>query len=106
MAATSIRIGNGCGFWGDNRDAPVLLAESGRQPINSLQASQFIASCQDSAAGANIDCQCFLNQVEADGYDTPDALNNLMGEAQSEEAAGRVGPYRTTLRTALLACRL
>src|SRR6266849_137467 len=25
-----IRIGNGCGFWGDNVDAPVLLAEGGR----------------------------------------------------------------------------
>src|SRR5262249_59915164 len=25
----SIRIGNGCGFWGDNLDAPVLLAEHG-----------------------------------------------------------------------------
>ena len=24
-----IRIGNGCGFWGDNVDAPVLLAERG-----------------------------------------------------------------------------
>src|SRR5215467_4304223 len=23
----SVRIGNGCGFWGDNIDAPVLLAE-------------------------------------------------------------------------------
>src|SRR4051812_30742667 len=25
----SIRIGNGCGFWGDNLDAPILLAEQG-----------------------------------------------------------------------------
>src|SRR5438874_11247158 len=25
-----IRIGNGCGFWGDNIDAPVLLAATGR----------------------------------------------------------------------------
>ena len=25
----SVRIGNGCGFWGDNLDAPVLLAEQG-----------------------------------------------------------------------------
>src|SRR6202790_3777973 len=24
-----IRIGNGCGFWGDNLDAPVLLARDG-----------------------------------------------------------------------------
>src|ERR1700731_3399066 len=25
-----VRIGNGCGFWGDNLDAPILLAEQGR----------------------------------------------------------------------------
>src|SRR5262245_54630674 len=24
-----VRIGNGCGFWGDNADAPVILAEKG-----------------------------------------------------------------------------
>lgn len=26
----TVRIGNGCGFWGDNLDAPVLLAEQGQ----------------------------------------------------------------------------
>src|SRR5260221_11616855 len=24
-----VRVGNGCGFWGDNLDAPVALAEQG-----------------------------------------------------------------------------
>src|SRR5262245_13461528 len=28
-AVMTLRIGNGCGFWGDNLDAPVLLAEHG-----------------------------------------------------------------------------
>src|SRR6266851_10021742 len=27
---SSARIGNGCGFWGDNLDAPILLAQHGR----------------------------------------------------------------------------
>src|SRR5215467_8658885 len=27
--ARPVRIGNGCGFWGDNIDAPTLLAEKG-----------------------------------------------------------------------------
>src|SRR3954462_5024971 len=27
---TKVRIGNGCGFWGDNLDAPILLARDGR----------------------------------------------------------------------------
>jgi hypothetical protein len=32
-----VRIGNGCGFWGDNRDAPVLLAEQGRLDYLTLE---------------------------------------------------------------------
>src|ERR1700721_442028 len=27
---SGVRIGNGCGFWGDNLDAPLLLARDGR----------------------------------------------------------------------------
>ncbi len=33
----SIRIGNGCGFWGDNLDAPVLLAEKGQLDYLTLE---------------------------------------------------------------------
>jgi hypothetical protein len=32
-----IRIGNGCGFWGDNLDAPVRLAESGSLDYLTLE---------------------------------------------------------------------
>jgi len=32
-----IRIGNGCGFWGDNLDAPVILAERGRIDYLTLE---------------------------------------------------------------------
>lgn len=82
------------------------IAAAGHQPITSVQASQFIGQCQNSPAGKVTDCRCFLDRLEADGYDTPDALNNLMAGAQSEEAAGAMGPYRTTLQTALATCRL
>jgi uncharacterized RDD family membrane protein YckC len=81
------------------------LATAGHRPIDSMQASQFIAGCQNSSGGGSVDCGCFLSKLEAEGYDTPDALNNLAAQAQSEEAAGRTGPYRTTLQTAALACR-
>lgn len=81
------------------------IAEAGRRPIDSVQASEFIAGCQNSAAGAVVDCQCYLNQLEADGYGTVDALKGLMADVQSEEAAGTVGPARTTMRNALTACR-
>jgi hypothetical protein len=33
----SVRIGNGCGFWGDNVDAPVRLARSGRLDYLTLE---------------------------------------------------------------------
>jgi hypothetical protein len=33
----TIRVGNGCGFWGDNLDAPVLLAEQGRPDYLTLE---------------------------------------------------------------------
>jgi hypothetical protein len=32
-----VRIGNGCGFWGDNLDAPVLLARHGRLDYLTLE---------------------------------------------------------------------
>lgn len=32
-----VRIGNGCGFWGDNLDAPVRLAEAGRIDYLTLE---------------------------------------------------------------------
>jgi hypothetical protein len=33
----SIRIANGCGFWGDNLDAPIVLAEQGRLDYLTLE---------------------------------------------------------------------
>lgn len=32
-----VRVGNGCGFWGDNLDAPVRLAEAGRLDYLTLE---------------------------------------------------------------------
>src|SRR5213083_740516 len=32
-----VRIGNGCGFWGDNLDAPVRLAANGRLDYLTLE---------------------------------------------------------------------
>src|SRR5262245_38239318 len=33
----SIRIGNGCGFWGDSLDAPIRLAERGKLDYLTLE---------------------------------------------------------------------
>jgi hypothetical protein len=49
----SVRIGNGCGFWGDNVDAPVLLAESGNLDYLTLEylaeLTMSILPCKSSA---------------------------------------------------------
>src|SRR6476469_3261582 len=34
---TPIRIGNGAGFWGDNLDAPYLLARDGKLDVLTLE---------------------------------------------------------------------
>lgn len=36
-ATRPVRIGNGCGFWGDNLDAPILLARDGRLDYLTLE---------------------------------------------------------------------
>jgi hypothetical protein len=53
-----LRIGNGCGFWGDNVDAPILLAEQGELDYLTLEylaeLTMSILALQrqrDSAAG-------------------------------------------------------
>src|SRR5262245_53745257 len=33
----TVRIGNGCGFWGDNLDAPIVLAEKGELDYLTLE---------------------------------------------------------------------
>ncbi len=33
----TLRIGNGCGFWGDNLDAPIYLARDGRLDVLTLE---------------------------------------------------------------------
>ena len=35
--SASIRVGNGAGFWGDNLDAPYLLARDGRIDVLTLE---------------------------------------------------------------------
>src|SRR5262249_6709464 len=37
QAMKHVRIGNGCGFWGDSADAPILLAESGALDYLTLE---------------------------------------------------------------------
>src|SRR5271165_6167552 len=93
-----IRIGNGAGFWGDNLDAPYLLARNGELDVLTLEylaeLTLAILSYQlskDSAAG-------FVT-------DFPDALGRLVPLLQQQERlrivtnAGGLNP-----RSCALAC--
>src|SRR5438552_9599817 len=37
LTTHQVRIGNGCGFWGDNLDAPILLAQQGQLDYLTLE---------------------------------------------------------------------
>jgi hypothetical protein len=37
MSGRALRIGNGCGFWGDNLDAPIQLVERGELDVLTLE---------------------------------------------------------------------
>ena len=76
----------------------VAILHAGNQTVSGAQASEFIAACQQSPAGQVVDCTCFLSQLEAAGYDTPNSLSTLMAQG-SASVAGR------PVRVAAVACR-
>ena len=44
----TVRIGNGCGFWGDNLDAPIVLAERGQTSLPHARISRRTDACRSS----------------------------------------------------------
>src|SRR6266852_4582898 len=68
LTTHQLRIGNGCGFWGDNLEAPILLAQHGRLDYLTLdylaELTMSILALQkqrDSQAGYATD---FLDVLE------------------------------------------
>ena len=66
----TLRIGNGCGFWGDNIDAPILLAEQGDlhyltlEYLSELTMSILAVQKQrDADAGAGGECVDVLERL-------------------------------------------
>jgi uncharacterized RDD family membrane protein YckC len=79
------------------------IAEAGRQPLSASQQAQFVTGCENSAHGT-VDCQCLLNRLEADGYNTPNDINSLVQEADSERFYGQSGAAQTELVNDRTAC--
>lgn len=81
------------------------VAHAGDRALSATQRTQFIDGCQRSAAGQTVDCTCFLSRLEAFGYTTPNALNNLTKQSQSEPLSSRGTAMRATLAAAVEGCR-
>jgi uncharacterized RDD family membrane protein YckC len=79
------------------------VVEAGRQPLTGSQQAQFVTGCENSAHGT-VDCQCLLNRLEADGYNTPDDINSLVQDANNERFYGQPGTARTELVNDTTAC--
>jgi hypothetical protein len=80
----------------------IAVAQAGTQPLNSVQQAQFVSSCQNSPGGELIDCECLLNHLEAVGYVSPKALEDLVAQAETPTSPN---PARAVLERAGAACR-
>ena len=83
----------------------VGIVEAGRRPLDRAQRAQFISGCQQGPAGQLVSCACVLNQLEANGYNTPNALRDFVTQERAELAAGRMGPAREAVLQAAGVCR-
>jgi uncharacterized RDD family membrane protein YckC len=81
------------------------LVNINNRPLDSSQQDAWVAGCERSAAGAQIDCRCALDQLRADGYVTLSDLNQLTRDADAEAASGRPGPAQRAFVSSALACR-
>lgn len=80
-----------------------LTADS--RPMTASQSAAVVAGCQRGASGAAIDCQCLLDRLQADGYDTISSLQSLTSAVRSETEEGAFGRARRELRAAALDCQ-
>ncbi|HTX32768.1 MAG TPA: RDD family protein [Solirubrobacteraceae bacterium] len=82
----------------------VAIVNAGNQPLTPAQGLAFIQGCERTSNGV-INCDCLLDRLQADGYNTLNSLNGLMQQVRSEEFANQTGSARTEVTNAALACR-
>src|SRR5260370_42400926 len=98
----SVRIGNGCGFWGDNLDAPLVLAEKGGLHYLTLEylaeLTMSILALQrqrDPTAGYASDFLDVLERLAPYLRDQPDL--KIVTNAGGMNPAGCAAPAREAL---------
>lgn len=82
----------------------VAIATAGDHPFTDSQRAQFIAGCERGGPSAS-QCGCVLTQLEAAGYNTPNALRDLLVTVRSDTLAGRSTAARTAVIDAAMSCR-
>jgi uncharacterized RDD family membrane protein YckC len=83
----------------------IAVVQAGSRPLDSTQQAQFVTGCQNSPGGQAIDCECLLNRLEAAGYGTPKALDDLVAQADAPSVPGSPNSARAVLEQAGAACR-
>jgi hypothetical protein len=104
MAAQTLRVGNGAGFWGDNLDAPFLLARDGRLDVLTLE---YLAELTLAILGHS------RSKDPGAGYvtDYPDLVARLapilreQGRLRIVTNAGGLNPGACARRSAEILCR-
>src|SRR5713226_8383087 len=109
-----LRIGNGCGFWGDNLDAPILLAQHGRLDYLTLdylaELTMSILALQrqrDPQAGYATDFLDVLERLDPILRDQPSlkivtnagGMNPIGCAAKAQEILQRAGPDNRKVAT-------
>lgn len=105
-----VRIGNGCGFWGDNLDAPVRLARAGRLDYLTLEylaeltmSILAVQRAKDPAAGFATDFLDVLDRLTPTLRDQPTL--KVMTNAGGMNPAGCAAKAKAILAKAGLADR-
>jgi uncharacterized RDD family membrane protein YckC len=62
--------------------------DAGNRPLSSAQEAEFVAGCERSPGSQVVDCRCFLAQLEAAGYNSPNSLRRLMDDERAGLASG------------------
>jgi hypothetical protein len=82
------------------------IAHGSGRPLTVSDRNAFIVGCERSSMAPPESCACVLTRLEADGYTTTGALQELADNERRDAASGRLGRDSRNMLEALTACRV